>query len=185
MVRLNYLMKAANDSRLLKIAYVAKAHGVRGEVFVQPFNEKAQWPPIIKEIFIGSAVFSVHSHRPHKKGWIFELKECPNRSSAEALKQKPVFLPRDLFISKKGEFVYLAELVSFCVQVAGYGQIGSIQSFQSNGFQDFLIIGPTKERPSFSIPLVPPYIKNIDFVKKTVTLDLPKNFLEFCAPLRP
>lgn len=109
---------------------------------------------------------------------IFKLDNCQSRQSAEQLKFQPVFLPKKLFKSKKGEKIYLAELFSFNVEDLDQGSIGNIRAFQSDKHQDFLIVQKNKTSSKILIPFVSSYIKNIDFSKKTVVLDLPENFLK-------
>ena len=56
---------------LLKIAYVSKAHGLKGEIFIRPLSEEPHWPHPIKKIFIGDSVFSVQNYSHHKSGVLF------------------------------------------------------------------------------------------------------------------
>ena len=174
----NFLKTTKNKNQFVKIAYLFKAHGIKGEVFALPFNTHYEWPQNLKEIFIGDSFscFPITKYRPHKKGVIFELQSCRSREKAESLKGELVFLPKKLFKSKKGEALYLAELMSFCVEVSGVGKIGSIHSFQSSSSQDFLVI--KKKKGDLLIPFVKAYIKKIHFSRKTIILELPKNFLE-------
>ena len=130
-------LKTKNKSQFLKVAYVSKAHGIKGEIFVCPFNIKAEWPQPLREIFIGESAFSVKKYSHHKEGIIFELENCHSRQEAESLKAQFVFLPAKNFKSNKGEEIYLAELTSFCVELLGQGEIGNIQSFKSDKFQGF------------------------------------------------
>lgn len=171
-------MKTSKKPELLKVAYVSKAHGIKGEILVLPFNVKAEWPQSIKEIFIGNSSFSVKNYRYHKKGIIFQLNNGQSRQEAELLKFQPVFLPKKLFKSKKGEKVYLAELISFSVEVSGQGEIGIVQSFQSVKHQDFLLVQHKGASAKILIPFVESYIKVISFSKKRLVLDLPKNYLK-------
>ncbi len=169
-----------NNPEFLRLAYVYKAHGIKGEIFVQPLNPEFKWPHPIKIIFIGNSEpvkFSVKKYSHHKQGLIFRLEESQSRQSAEQLKSQSVFLPKSLFKSKKGENIYLVELISFKVEVLGQGKAGYIKSFQSDRYQDFLLVQRKSSSP-ISIPFVSAYIKDIDFSKKTVSLDLPKNFFE-------
>ena len=130
----------------LKCAYVTKAQGIKGELFVRPFNPKPQWPPV-REIFIDGRAFSVINYRPHKEGFVFKLKGCDSREAALSLKGKGVFLPKKLFESgnKKGEGFYLAELLSFQVESLPHGIIGRIHSFQSGKLYDFLYVVASNE----------------------------------------
>ena len=178
-------MKTKSKPSFLKVAYVSKAHGIKGEIFVRLFNVKADWPHPIREIFIGDSysAFSVKNHSRHKQGIIFELEGCQSRQEAESLKGQPVFLPVKKFKSQKGEEIYLAELTSFCVEIVNQGEIGQIQSFKSDKFQDFLCVTNNKLNTEILIPFTESYIKDINFSKRRLILDLPKDFLKlFSGP---
>ena len=162
---------------LLKIAYVSKAHGLKGEIFIRPLSEEPHWPHPIKKIFIGDSVFSVQNYSHHKSGVLFKLDDCSSREMAQALKGQAVFLPKKLFKSRGGERFYLAELSFFQVESLGQGKIGVIQSFQSDKFQDFLLVKREGRKNLLSIPLAAPYIKEISFNQKKLVLDLPLDFL--------
>ena len=163
---------------LLKVAYVSKAHGLKGEIFIRPLHKDSHWPHPIKKIFIGDSVFSVQNYSQHKGGMILKLDDCHSRSSALALKGQAVFLSKGLFKSKRGENFYLAELTSFQVEILGRGELGAIQSFQSDKFQDFLLVQREGQKAALPIPFVASYIKEISFDKRKLVLDLPVNFLK-------
>lgn len=160
------------------MAYVSKAHGIKGEVLARSLNNPKNWPHPIKEIIVGESVFLVQKYSFHKEGIIFKLQDCETRLFAEALKTKPIFLPKKLFKSKTEGKIYLAELLSFCVLVSDYGEIGQVKSFKSYKRQDFLLVEWKEKRSEILIPFVKDYIQDICFPKRTLTLSLPKNFLE-------
>ena len=173
------------NSELLKIAYTSKAHGIKGEIFVCPLNTQFYWPQPIKKLVIGNSSFSVQNCSPHKEGMIFKLAECQSRKEAESFKNQPIFLNKNLFKSKKGDDIFLVELTSFVVEVLGQGELGRIQSFQSDRHQDLLIVQKRRGEGKVLIPFVREYIQEIHFSKKKLVLDLPQNFLEIFSYTDP
>ena len=167
-----------NQQSLLKVAHVSKAHGLKGEIFIRPLNIRTEWPRPLKEIIIGTTVFSVQNYSLHKEGMIFKLDNCQTKREAEALKSQAVFLPKKLFKSRKGEGIYLAELLSFCVELLDQVPIGTVHSFQSNSFQDFLLVQPKGEQKLIPVPFVKTYIRKIHFSEKKIILNLPPDFLD-------
>ena len=168
----------------LKLAYVSRSHGIKGEIFVQPFNPRAHWPEKISSIKIGELMFSIERYSAHKQGFIFKLKGCDSKESADQLKAQPVFLSKNYFISKKGDDIYLAELLGFEVETVR-GEKGRALEFQTDKYQDFLTVafsssGDSDRDQSSSVCLIPfvsAYIKTIDFENKKLVLNLPENFL--------
>ena len=170
------------DSHFLEVAYVSKSHGIKGELFIQPVNSKADWPKALSSIKIGKKIFSIEKLSIHKQGFIVKLKDCNTKKSADQLKSQPVFLSKDYFSSQKGNEIYLTELTHFKIKVLGYGELGEILGFQSDKHQDFLVVAvdgsvDSNQAPTCLIPVASSYIKKIDFKKKELVLSLPDNFL--------
>ena len=151
---------------------VAGAHGLRGEVFVSPFCPQPDWPERLKEAVAGEPPrpFKVESFRPHKKGWIFKFRECDTRSRAEDLKNSLFFLSKDLFKSRKGDFIWLAELRGFSLWNRGRN-LGYVTGFYSNGGRDGLKTGT-----ELLVPFIREYISDIDFSRQRIQLHLPEGF---------
>ena len=156
---------------------MSKAHGLKGEIFIRPFNSQAKWPALVTKIVIGSKTFLVDSYSLHKQGMIFKLKSINTKAQALALKGELVFLPKKLFKSPKGEEIYLAELLGFFVYVLNK-KIGIVDSFKSSGFQDYLRVKKHGQKKITPIPFVSSYIDKIDFFNKKIFLKLPDHFLD-------
>lgn len=161
---------------LLKIGTVLRAHGIKGEVFVRPLSGRPDWPSPLREIFIGSRRYAVNSFRPHKGGFIFQLKGLAGRSQSEALTGSECFLSKALFQSAPGEMAYMSELLGFAAEAEGYGALGIIESFQSAGPQDFLEIKRDGAAEPLLIPFVAEYIESADFSGRRLKLKLPPGF---------
>lgn len=170
------------DSHFLKVAYVSKSHGLKGEVFVRPFNLQASWPSF-SSVKIGEKVFFIECCSAHKQGFIIKLKHCNSKEEADQLKSQAVFLNKQHFISQNGGDIYLAELLGFDVFILNEGgQIGRVIKFQSDKYQDFLVLsdlnsGTSDENNNVLVPFAVDYIHKIDFEHKKLILDLPENFL--------
>ena len=162
---------------------MSKSHGIKGEIFIRSFNSQANWPQTLSSIKIGDRLFSIEGCSIHKQGFIVKLKDCNNKEEANQLKSQPVFLAKEYFTSKKGENIYLAELMGFDVFVSDYGEVGKITEFQSDKYQDFLVVADNLGRDKlekthiYLVPFVSDYIQKIDFKEKKLTLNLPENFL--------
>ena len=203
----NHLTSKKSDLHdKIKVGFVSKAHGIKGEIFIRLLNPRPDWPACINTFFIGDVAHSICRFSPHKEGMIVQLKESQSRPSAQALKGLPVFLSKKFFKGKQGERAYLTELISFSVQTHKE-IIGRVHSFSFYKGQDFLLIEPAqkshlksalkgREGPHTAqssiapaekshlkdkkllIPFVKPYIKTVDFFKQKIIMDLPPDFLE-------
>ena len=159
-------------SEQIKTGIVTRPHGIKGEIFVKSLNESPEWPAI-QEIFIEKVNYSVESYRPHKGGWIFKLKGVESRNESEALKGKEVFLSKELLISSPGENIYLSEILDFSVECEKKS-LGFVRKFSSSLGQDYIHV--FKDEKDLPIPFVSAYVEEVDFVNKTLKLQLPPHF---------
>ena len=164
------------EQSLLKVGVVSRAHGLRGEIFIRPLGGNPDWPSLLGKIFIGSRSFAVEGFRPHKGGFIFQLKGVGDRNQGEALAGLECFLPKSLFQSASGERIYLSELLGFAVEAADQGSLGLVESFCSSKHQDFLAVRRKPEAEPLLIPFVLEYIEGIDFSRRRLKLKLPSGF---------
>ena len=183
MQKIEYKKRASQNKNSIKVALVAKSHGLKGDLFVTSFHSKPDWPKDIKTLQIGEQNFELERHSPHKNGFILKLRDCDSKVQADQLKFQEVFLDKNLFQSKSSNSFYLMELLDFSVEIEGEQGRGSVLHFESDSKnQDFLIIDfpktqKTLHKKRHSIPFVKTYVKKIDFKKKTVLLKLPSDFL--------
>ena len=167
------LLKSKPNS-LLKVGLVSRVHGIKGEVFVRPFNEEFQWPKNLKQIFLNGRPFAVKSCPAHKQGLRFLLQDITTRDQARTLVGSTVSISKSLFKKKEGEF-YLFELMDFEVHVKGKGKIGHIKQFSCNNGQDILLI-QKPDQQEIPVPFVEEYIESIHFQEKSIFLNLPGEF---------
>ena len=167
------LLKSKPDS-LLKTGLVSRVHGIRGELFIRPFNEEFQWPKNLKQVFLNGMPFSVKSCLAHTQGLRFLFHGVNTRDEARTLVGNTVSISKSLFKKKEGEF-YLFELMDFEVHVRGKGKIGHIKQFSCNKGQDILLIQKTNQQ-EIPVPFVEEYIESIHFQEKRISLNLPGEF---------
>ncbi len=172
--------KTNNKEPALKVGVVSKTHGIKGDIFIRPFNQVSCWPKTLNAILIGENLlsFEVESYRVHKDGFIFKLKDLNHIDQSENLKGKTVYLLKNHFLSQKGDLIYLSELLGFQLEVLNKGLVGTVNSFQSTKFQDYLLVNTSDSKKPLTIPFVQNYIQDIDFSQKKILLKLPENFLE-------
>lgn len=169
------------DSEFFKAAYVARAHGLKGELFIRPLNPQADWPFPIPSLKIGERSLIVEKLSPHLKGFILKARGCSSKAQAESFQFQPVFLDKGLFKGSSAEF-YAIELLGFSVLIEGESAVWKAQHFESDEKgRDFLVLSQLdSDNKSYACraPFVKDYIKSIDFKSKSLVLKLPEAFLE-------
>ena len=169
---------------LVKVGYVKKAHGIKGEILLE--SDSGEWPFAVSSIYIqpksvnlkNAQKCMVIQSRSSQKGLIVQLKNCNDRTLAESFQGCEVYIEKKQLQSKKGEFLYLNELLSFAVYQKKHKsvrRIGVVNHFTSGSKQDYLVI-QTADHRSIEIPFVSPYIVDILFNHKKIFLQLPEGF---------
>jgi 16S rRNA processing protein RimM len=121
--------------------------------------------------------FAILSMKPHKDGWILELKGVGDRNRAEELAKAAVYIDSGLLVENEpGEQIYLKQILGFEVVDKNGLILGGIVGFGTNGPQDLLRVKPASGKEAL-IPLIDAFLVHIDFDKKQVTMDLPPGLL--------
>jgi 16S rRNA processing protein RimM len=164
-------------SQHIKIGYVSKTHGLKGEVTFQlsadaPEPEVGQVlmfekngavvPHFVKEISINGA-----------KAFV-KLEDVNTFEAAGQLKGNSIYLEKSKRPKlKRGEF-YDDELVGFAVHDAEAGKLGIVNRVENQGLNKLLDVG----EKNVLIPVNGPFITSISKAKKRIDVELPEGFLD-------
>lgn len=163
------------------IGKVKEAHGLRGELYVLIFSGDTSWIDSLKDFQLllpsedVAREFQVKKVKSHKKGIIISASEIADRTAAEKLVGSQFLVSEDLFISKKGETIYLSEILNFSLVDEKNEKLGEVAGFSSNGVQDLLII--RNQEGEHLVPFVAPWIIDMDFNSKSLKMSLPEGLL--------
>jgi 16S rRNA processing protein RimM len=151
------------------IGYVARAHGVRGELRVHLHDPASNTLYDTPRIFVGGRELVVDSVRPTSGALLVKLEGVDDRTRAESLAGQPVEVVRAAIPLEDGEFL-VGDLPG-CVVVDTAGtSLGTIVSIM-HGPQDLLVIhDATHER---LLPLVPAFLVEVDLAARRVVVDPP------------
>jgi 16S rRNA processing protein RimM len=175
------------------VGKVREAHGLKGEVFIVTFAKSADWaeeltkigfetktekssPGDSKALLSQFKEYKVKRRKAHKVGLIAQLEGVDDRGGAEALKGALVSIPSEHLTSKKGERIFLSEVLGFEVRDAVSGKSGKVVGFSSNTAQDLLEVEIGKS--VHLVPLVPQFLVRILWDEKQIEMRLPEGLLE-------
>jgi len=158
----------------VEIGYVARAHGIRGELRVVTHDPESTALDDLDSIFVGGHVFALSSARPTRGAWLVKLAEVGDRNRAEGLKGLAVEVLRDDLELDEGE-VLLAELVG-CRAVLESGEPwGEIVAVET-GAQDRLVIH--RGDVEVLLPVVDALVLDVDLEGGEVTVAPPEGLPE-------
>lgn len=160
------------------VGKIKLARGLKGELFALIFSKQVDWADKLKQVALGdeNTVYSVIRARPHKDGLLLTLEGVSDRTGAEALLGKTLSISSELLVTKKGDTIFLSEILGFEMLTKQGDFLGPIVGFSSNGPQDLLVIDHKGRR--CDIPFVPAFVLDINFEKKQIIVDLPEGLLD-------
>lgn len=159
---------------LIEIGYVARAHGIRGEIRVVPHDPQSTVLSRAGEVAIGGDRYEVVRSRRVQGGYLLTLEGIDDRDRAEALRRQVVEVSRSLIELDAGE-VILADLIGCEVELTDGGAYGVVAAIAAAG-QDLLVIHDGEvER---LLPYVPAFVKSVDVEARKVVVEPPPGLPE-------
>lgn len=156
------------------IGYVARAHGIRGELRVILYNPESTLLTEVRFIRIGEQQREIAAARPAKDAWLLGLVDLHDRNQAELLRGQVVSVARSLIPVDQGE-VLLADLLGCEVVLPDGSPYGTIEAVEP-GPQDRLVIRQGDiER---LLPLVPEFVSDVDLDAGRVVVTPPEGLPE-------
>ena len=120
------------------VGRVRKAHGIRGEVVVEPITDA---PDAVfasgRRVFAGTAAgdlspnrgeLHVASSRPFNDGFLVAFAEVPDRTVAETWRGRYLLMPADELPSPGDEEVYVHELPGMRVELVSGDVVGTVDA---------------------------------------------------------
>ncbi len=162
---------ASDGPRRIEVAYVSRAHGVRGEVLAVPFVTGSTSLEEVDGAWIGGQYLAIERARPVPDGYLLVLAGVRDRDRAHALRGKTVELDRDALDLDDDE-VLLADLVGCRVVTAdgvAWGEVAAIEV----GPQDRLVIRDLDAKVERLLPVVDEFLADIDLEARVITVTPP------------
>jgi len=155
----------------LEVGYVARAHGVRGEVRVHLHAAGSTALFDAEQVFVGGVPRRIVSARPTGGAVLVRFEGVEDRDGAEALRGQAVAVRREDVPLAEGEY-FLADLPGCAVVTEAGEPLGTVVAVQP-GAQDLLVIqDDTVER---ILPLVPEFVRSVDVAARRIVVELPED----------
>ena len=143
-----------SGERRIALAAVAGAHGVKGEVRLKLFSEKAESLARHKKLFVGGAERRVLEVRDSGKVAVARFEGVSDRGAAEALRGSLVEVDRNALPPLEDGEYYHADLLGLgCVDRDGR-EVGKVVAVENYGAGDLLEV-ETADGKSSLIPFKP------------------------------
>lgn len=166
----------------IQIGYIAKAHGVRGEVKaildvydMREYKRK-------KTLWGGKrgaplSMLEIESLRPQQKmEAIIRVKGVSDRDQAVELVGTTLFIPAEELPTLPDGHFYYFQVIGFQVQDETAGALGTVKDFADGSAHDILIM--EYQGKEVLIPVTENIVGKADFETKFINVNLPEGLLE-------
>jgi 16S rRNA processing protein RimM len=171
----------------LELGYVARAHGLRGEVAIRTFDPASEALDVVERLLLRTRSGEerevyLEAVRPTPKENIVVLEGVESRTAAEALVGAKVFVFReDLEPPGEGEF-FQGDLVGLLAVDESGAELGRVEEIWSTGEVPNLVIrAPT--RPELVVPFADEFVPSVDLAAQRIVIR-PPEYVEVGQPER-
>ncbi len=160
---------------LLAIGRVGRAHGLKGELRVELFNQDSDALDQVDELWLsdkpesaaGAKAFSIARARAVPKAYLVELEGVSDRNGAEALRGATVWVARGALPMDESEY-FLVDLIG--ARVTGpEGDLGVVIEIATHPSVDSIVIEALDGR-KLEQPLLDDFIERVSVKEKLVVL---------------
>jgi 16S rRNA processing protein RimM len=162
---------------------VRRAHGVRGEVLVEPLSDvPGRLAPGARLLLVtadGRSPVLVETSRAHAGGAILRLAGTSDRDAAAALRGAVLAVERGASPPAPSGSYYHHELVGCVCHDAARGELGVVTELVVDG--GGLILRVERSGRTVLLPFAAAYLKCVDAAAKRIEVALPEGLVEACA----
>lgn len=165
----------------LELGYVARAHGIGGEVAVRPFDPGSETLGAVERVRVRTRAgqereLRIESVRPTPKEDIVAFEGVESREAAEGLVGSTVFVYReDLEPPAEGEY-FQGDLVGLTAVDEAGKELGKVEELWATGEVPNLVIrGPG--RPELIVPFADEFVPSVDMPGGKIVIR-PPEFLD-------
>ncbi len=161
----------------MEIGYVARAHGVRGQLRVQGAGSDAL-ERLERVLLDGEAApRRIEAVEAIDRAYLIKLEGIADRTAAEALRGRTLLAPRADLPPPSEDEIYVADLVGCAVEDSAGTPLGTVREVTDNGAHDLLVITRPDGREAM-VPLVEPIVLSVDVEARRIVCDPPEGLLD-------
>lgn len=167
----------------LAVGQIVGAHGLRGELKVEPYTDYAErFAPgsvllmgeDLEEIFVAAV-------RPHKGHLLLEVEEFLDRTEAEAVRGEWLFVAESDAATLEADSYWIHDIIGLNVITETGQQLGQITDVLVTGANDVYIVQPAagvNNGREILLPAIADVVLHVDLEAGTMTVHLPEGLVE-------
>lgn len=151
----------------LAIGRITAPHSLRGEVRVELHTDFPERYTPDTRVFVGAELqaMQVQAARPHKKMLLLKFAGVTDRSDAESLRGKWIFVPEDEVVELEEDTYWVHDIVGMTVETDTGEHLGVVTDVLFTGANDVYILQQTDEDGNNSeilLPAIADVIQTVD-----------------------
>ena len=159
-----------------RIGYVMKKHGIQGAVKARIERSlPEQTESVFIEINKRLVPFFIVRHSIINQEGIFWFEDVTTPQDADELSSCQMYIPKDRFKADNDHEATDPEVIGFTV-VHNLNNLGKVEAVDTSGLIPLLKINANGKE--IILPMQDHFIVHIDFLKKSIDVELPEGFLE-------
>jgi 16S rRNA processing protein RimM len=173
------------QSQLIIVGRVRKAHGIRGDVVVEPITDDPDVVFAVGRCLIAGTVsgdpakgapeLHIESANPFKGGYIVHFAEIPDRTAAETWRDRFLLAPSDELTPLGEDEIYIHELTGMRVELASGELVGTVLATYE--LPQGLTLDVQRSSDTVMIPF-DRVVTNVDRAARVVRIDPPPGLLD-------
>ncbi|HLF71194.1 MAG TPA: ribosome maturation factor RimM [Dehalococcoidia bacterium] len=165
----------------IAVGRIVSAHGIRGEVKVEPLTDFPERFDKGAELLLDGAPLRIETSRWQEHLVVLKLSGVASRGAAELLRGKRLMVPEPRVLLEHGRY-YQHEIVGLRVEDENGEHLGEVADVLATGANDVYVV--RGERGELLLPAVEPVIKEVDVAGGRLVVELMPG-LEFKPPTPP
>lgn len=172
---------------LMIVGRVRKAHGIRGELLVEPITDAPDTVFVSgRRLYAGTATgdpspdgqeLHITAVRQHMDSIRLTLAEVPDRTAAELWRGRFLLVPQDELPPPRDDEVYLHDLLGMRVVHVDGRALGTVADTYDLPQGLMLDVRPVNGGPTYFIPWRDEVLVNVDEAARVITVDPPEGLL--------
>ena len=175
--------EAFNPETAVTVGRISAAHGIRGEVKVEPLTDFPERFQPGSRLWIEGVAHEVERGRWQRRNVILQLRDVADRNQAEALVGKALLAAEATPIQEEDVY-YLHDVIGLRVEDASGDPLGKLAEVLSTGSNDVYVV--RGDRGELLLPALDDVVREVDVPGGRIVVDVPDG-IEFAraAPPRP
>jgi 16S rRNA processing protein RimM len=172
---------------LMIVGRVRKAHGIRGELLVEPITDAPDAVFVSgRRLFAGTATgdpspdgqeLHITAVRQHMESVRLTLAEVPDRSAAELWRGRFLLAPQDELPPPADDEIYLHDLIGMQVVHVDGRPLGTVMDTYELPQGLMLDLRPVNGGPTYFVPWRDEIVVQVDEATRVITVDPPEGLL--------